>query len=93
VSYDGLTLASQTPQTQQLFLGTFGGRANEVWVLEHNAELVAAGFPIPTPSQSGAQVSSASDDNENEGNDNGSNDNRNNDNSDRNDNGRHNDNR
>jgi hypothetical protein len=75
-AFDGQTLFNQTPETQALFTATWGARAAEVWAVEHNAQLVAAGFPIPTlpvavaapVDQSGAQV--GGDDNDNESNDN-----------------------
>ena len=71
---------TQTPETQALFIATWGTRAQEVWANQHNAELVAAGYPIPQPQvaaapvqgQSGAQVS---DDNDSNGNDDDSKDN------------------
>ena len=68
-TYDGARFIDQTPQTQSLFTATWGARAEEEWAGEHNAQLVAMGFPIPQPAavtapmdQSGAQVS---DDNDN----------------------------
>jgi hypothetical protein len=72
VAYDGQSLFNQSPDTQALFVGSWGAQANAVWVTEHNAQLVAAGYPIPIPSQPiapsdqvGAQASTSSSDNDN----------------------------
>ncbi len=92
-TYDGATFYNQTPETQALFTATWGPRAAEVWANQHNAELLAAGYPIPQSQivaqpiqdQSGAQISD--DDNENESNDeDNDNDNDSNDNDEDNDN-------
>lgn len=40
---DGLTLASQTPQTQAAFNKVWGSNAATEWVMEHNAELARTG--------------------------------------------------
>jgi hypothetical protein len=69
-TYDGARFIDQSPETQSLFVATWGPRAEEMWSYEHNAQLVAMGFPIPQPqvaaapvNVSGAQVA---DDNEND---------------------------
>ena len=81
-TYDGTSFYTQSPETQALFVATWGANAPDVWANEHNARLLAQGFQIPQPQpqvvaqpvdQSGAQVS---DDNDNESNDNNRNDNR-----------------
>jgi hypothetical protein len=71
VAYDGQSLFNQSPDTQALFVGSWGAQAGAVWVTEHNAQLVAAGYPIPIPSQpvaspgssdqAGAQASTSGD--------------------------------
>src|SRR3954452_7368815 len=69
-TYDGATFQSQTPQTQALFTATWGSRAAEVWATQHNAELLAAGYPIPQPAvaapppQTGTQTSDNGDSND-----------------------------
>jgi hypothetical protein len=77
-TYDGARFIDQSPQTQALFTATWGPRAEEEWAFEHNAQLVAMGFPIPQPpaavapvSQSGAQVSADNENDNADDNDNG----------------------
>ncbi|MFN0069863.1 MAG: hypothetical protein ACKVVP_00055 [Chloroflexota bacterium] len=91
-AYDGATLFTQHQETQTLFVATWGARAAEIWAIQHNADLVAAGFPIPQPvaqitpvDQSGAQTSSDDNDNE-DSNDNDDEDSNDNDDLDSNDN-------
>jgi hypothetical protein len=76
-TYDGARFIDQSPETQALFTATWGSRAEEQWAGEHNAQLVAMGFPVPQPQvaaapieQSGAQVSDDSDDDDDDSDDN-----------------------